>query len=176
MTPIGHALGLISDKRYAAFMEKQEAIAKEIARIRGTALPPSEGLNALLTDAGGAPIAHPIRMAELLRRPKVTYDALAPFDPSRLKLSRDIAEEAEIQIKYEGYIEKQQQELERAAKLENMRLPDGLDFAAMEGLRLEARQKLARIKPATVGQAGRISGVSPADIAVLLVYLEKKRR
>ncbi|HWP79401.1 MAG TPA: hypothetical protein VN446_02055, partial [Candidatus Acidoferrum sp.] len=91
-------------------------------------------------------------------------------------LSRDVAEEAEIQIKYEGYIEKQQQELDRAARLENMRLPEGLDFSAMEGLRLEARQKLARVKPATVGQAGRISGVSPADIAVLLVYLEKKRR
>jgi len=176
MTPIGHALGLISDERYAAFMEKQEAIATEIARIRRAALPPSEGLNALLTEAGGAPIAHPIRMAELLRRPKVTYEALAPFDPSRPELPRDIAEEAEIQIKYEGYIQKQQQELERAAKLENMRLPDGLDFSAMEGLRLEARQKLARVKPATVGQAGRISGVSPADIAVLLVYLEKKRR
>ena len=176
MTPIGHALGLISDERYAVFMEKQAAITAEIARIRGTALSPSEALNALLMEAGGAPIAHPLRMADLLRRPKVTYEALAPFDPSRPDLSRDIVEEAEIQIKYEGYIEKQQQELERAAKLENLRLPEGLDFIGMEGLRLEARQKLARVKPATVGQAGRISGVSPADIAVLLVYLEKKRR
>lgn len=176
LTPLGHEIGLISDQRYEAFLEKQRAIKEELHRLKKTSIPPSEGLNDKLRAIGSSPVNTGIRLAELLRRPHLTYDDLAPYDATRPLLPRDVREEVEIQIKYEGYLERQRRQALEAAKLEDRLLPQDTDYSALRGLRIEAQQKLNRIKPRTVGQAARISGVSPADISVLLIWLEQQGR
>ena len=176
LTPIGYELGLIGEERWRRFREKQALIEGEIARLRKTSAAPSEELNGLLVSRETAPITLSVRLAELLRRPQVGYADLAPFDPERPELPRDVWEEAEITIKYEGYIQKQQQQILKFQKLENKKLPQDLCYETLEGLRKEAAQKLSQLRPDSVGQASRISGVSPADINVLLIHLEKMRR
>ncbi len=169
----GRAVGLISDARYEAFLKKQAAVEAETERLKKVLLSPSDGLNAALTQAGTAPIAVGTHAAELLRRPQVSYALLAPFDPERPELPPDVTYEAEVRIKYDGYIRRQLAEAERMARLAEKKLPPDLDYETIRGLRIEARQKLNRIRPADIGQASRISGVSPADISVLLIYLKK---
>ena len=168
----GREAGLIPEERYAAFLARQEAIATEIKRLNRTTVSPSEELNALLTELGTAPLTSGMKLADLLRRPQVAYGMLAPYDPERPSLPDEVVYEAEVQIKYEGYIKRQLAEAARMAKLAEKKLPKDLDYSSLEGLRLEARQKLNKIKPADIGQASRISGVSPADVSVLLIYLK----
>ncbi len=176
LTPAGHALGLISDARYEAFLEKRAHIEAEIARLEETVLPPSAPVLAFLAAHGSSAIVTGITLSELLRRPELGYDMLAEIDPNRPKLSPAEAEQVEISVKYAGYIARQQKQVEQFARLERKRIPDWMDYQQLAGLRLEARQKLDAIRPKSVGQASRISGVSPADISVLLVYLEQMRR
>ena len=176
LTPLGYELGLISEERYRRFQEKQAKIRDELRRLKKTSIPPSAGLNTLLEQADSSPVSTGIRLAELLRRPRVTYDALAPFDGTRPPLPHDVTEEVEILIKYEGYLARQQRQAEEAARLEDRLLPPEADYLSMRGLRIEARQKLDRVRPRSIGQAARISGVSPADISVLLIWLEQHQR
>ena len=175
LTPTGHELGLIGKERWRRFREKQTLIEGEIARLRKTSAAPSEELNGLLVSRETAPITLSVRLAELLRRPQVGYADLAPFDPERPELPRDVWEEAEITIKYEGYIKKQLAQVEQMRRLENRALPADIDYRGIGGLRLEAAEKLGKIRPVNIGQASRISGVSPADISVLLIWLEQRR-
>lgn len=141
----------------------------------GVPPPPSEPLNALLVERGQSPLATGVRMSELIRRPRIGYADLAPFDRERPELSTAEAEECEIKIKYDGYIKRQQEQVEAMRTLEERPLPENLDYTSIEGLRLEAREKLQKIKPLSVGQAGRISGVTPADITVLLIWLAQHK-
>ena len=171
----GRRVGLISEERYAAFAARQKAIETEIARLEATAVPPSDALNEALTGAGTAPVVSGVRLAELLRRPQISYATLAPFDPDRPVLPGAVTYEAEVRIRYEGYIKRQKAEAERLSALAEKKLPPDLDYQTIGGLRLEARQKLNAVRPTDIGQASRISGVSPADVAVLLVYLKTKR-
>ena len=171
LTPIGRRVGLIDDERYARFLEKKAAVAGEIERLASTVLAPSDAVNAYLTSLGSAPISTGIRLCELLRRPEISYDAMAPLDPNRPPLARAVRLTAEIDIKYEGYIRREREEAERQKKLEDRRLPPDIDYGAVVGLRLESAEKLQRIRPLNIGQASRISGVNPADISVLLMYL-----
>ena len=173
LTPIGHRVGLIDEQRYAAFLEKKEAQEKECQRLEATFVSPQTA-NVLLEEIGEPPVASGVSLAELLRRPQISYAALAAIDPARPKLPRRVRMTVEVTVKYAGYIKRQIAEVERHAKMEDMRLPEGLDYAAIRGLRIEAAQKLSRMRPMTLGQASRISGVNPADISVLLVYLGKK--
>ena len=175
LTPIGYELGLIGEGRWRRFREKQALIEGEIARLRKTSAAPSEELNGLLVSRETAPITLSVRLAELLRRPQVGYADLAPFDPERPELPRDVWEEAEITIKYEGYIKKQLAQVAQMRRLENRALPADIDYRGIGGLRLEAAEKLGKIRPVNIGQASRISGVSPADISVLLIWLEQRR-
>ncbi len=174
LTPIGYEVGLISEKRYADFKAKQAAIAAEVERLTHTVVPPTAALNDCLAALAQPKAQTGFTLAELLRRPLITYDALAPFDFGRPALPAAVTECAEVIIKYEGYIKRQLREAARMEKLEEKKLPPDLDYAAIDGLRLEARQKLAAVMPLTLGQAARISGVSPADIGVLTVYLNRK--
>lgn len=171
LTPKGHKIGLISDERYAKFLAKKEAIEKEIARAKATVIPPSDEVNALLESVNSSPIKSGVHLSELIKRPELDYKILAPIDKDRPKLNKYVEEQAYIQIKYEGYIKKQLDQVEQFKKLENKKIPEGIDFSKIHGLRLEARQKLAKFKPHSIGQASRISGVSPSDINVLLIYL-----
>ena len=171
LTPIGRELGLIDDARWEHFRQKMQTIEAELDRLRRTTLPPSAELNGMLQAKGEAPITTGTRMAELLKRPKLGYRDLAPFDPNRPELSDAEAEECEIKIKYEGYLKRQQAQVEAMQALERKPLPPDLDYPAIDGLRLEAREKLAKIQPRNLGQAGRISGVTPADLTVLLIWL-----
>ncbi len=172
LTPIGYKFGLISEERYADFCRKRENIQSEIARIKAKSLAPSQVLAEILESAGSAPVKNGINMAELLRRPEITYEMLQAVDLHRPELTKAEAQAVEVEIKYEGYIKRQIDEAKRMARLEEKLLPDGIDYSSIEGLRLEARQKLSAVKPKNIGQASRISGVSPADVSVLLVYLE----
>ena len=171
LTEIGHSVGLIDEERYAKFVAKREAIASELERLNSTVLGASERVCEYLTGIGTAIIHTGTSLAELLRRPELTYEQLAPLDPDRKELDTTVIEQVEIEIKYEGYIERQRQQVEHFKKLERRRLPEDLDYTAIPSLRLEARQKLQKLRPENVGQASRISGVSPADISVLLVWL-----
>lgn len=174
LCPIGNRLGLISDGQLEAVRAKYAAVEKELARLEHTGVCASDALSAYLTSCDSAPVDGSARLADLIRRPNVSYLALAPFDPERPPLKKDAAEEVEIQLKYAGYLERQEKQLRQFVQEESRALPPNIDYAAIGGLRLEARQKLAEIRPLSIGQAGRISGVSPADIAVLLVWLEKE--
>lgn len=176
LTPIGHAVGLISDERYAKFQHKLELIDEEKKRAQNTVIHACEELNALLVSRETSPIDGGIRLSELLRRPQADYNLLAPFDPTRPNLPREIFEQVEIDIKYEGYIRRQQAQVAEMRRLEVKRIPADIDYSLLSGLRLEAVEKLSKIRPENVGQASRISGVSPADISVLLIHLEKDGR
>ncbi len=175
LTAIGSRVGLVSEERLAEVEEKYAAVRREIARLEHTGAPPSAELNAMLTSRGTAPVTNGAPLAELLRRPQLDYAALAPFDPERPALPRAVWESAEIRIKYDGYIRRQLRQVEEFSRLEGKRLPRDLDYAAVPGLRLEAREKLADVQPENFGQASRISGVSPADVAALMVFLEGKK-
>ncbi len=176
LTPKAYRAGLISEARYEAFLAKQQQIEAEILRLEKTSVPPSSKLSEIMEAAGCEPLKTGIRLADLLRRPQISYAALAPVDTTRPALSKPVWSEAEIRIKYEGYIERQKKAVEQFRKLENKALSEELDYMQMDGLCTEARQKLTKHRPKNVGQASRISGVSPADISVLLVYLEKGKR
>ena len=173
LTRIGGEIGLIPPERVQAVEEKYAQVRREVQRLEGSGIPASEELNAMLEGKGTAPVANSARLADLLRRPQVSYADIAPFDPERPELSLAVTDEVEIQIKYAGYLTRQEKQVEEFRKEEARLLPENLDYAAIPGLRLEAREKLADIRPVSIGQAGRISGVSPADIAVLLIYLEQ---
>ena len=173
LTRIGGQIGLIPPERVQAVEEKYAQVRREVQRLESSGVPASERLNAMLEGKGTAPVANSARLADLLRRPQVSYADIAPFDPERPELSLAVTDEVEIQIKYAGYLTRQEKQVEEFKKEEARLLPDDLDYEAIPGLRLEAREKLAAIRPVSIGQAGRISGVSPADIAVLLIYLEQ---
>ena len=173
LTRIGGEIGLIPPERVQAVEEKYAQVRREVQRLEGSGIPASEELNAMLERKGTATVANSARLADLLRRPQVSYADIAPFDPERPDLSLAVTDEVEIQIKYAGYLTRQEKQVEEFRKEEARLLPENLDYAAIPGLRLEAREKLAAIRPVSIGQAGRISGVSPADIAVLLIYLEQ---
>jgi len=172
---VGHAVGLVSDARYARVTEKYAAVEKEMKRLEGGGISPAPALDKLLTDRGEPAAKNGVRLADLLRRPGLSYGDLTPFDPERPALSPAITESVEICIKYAGYIARQTRQVEEMRRLEDKTLPPELEYVTMRGLRLEARQKLGRIRPLNLGQASRISGVSPADIAVLMIYLEHSR-
>ena len=175
LTEIGHRVGLIDDERYAEFCEKKRLIDEEIARINRTNIPPSDEVNRLLADCGSTPISTGIKLSELLRRPELSYAVLAAVDKERPALPSAVCRTVEISVKYEGYIKRELAEAERKQKLEEKPLPKELDYTTVLGLRLEAAEKLNKVRPASVGQASRISGVNPADISVLLIYLSSKR-
>lgn len=175
LTPLGHEIGLISDERYERFIEKRDMIQKEIKRLSDAVFPPSDGLQQYLTEIGSTPLRSGIKGAELVKRPQVSYDGLKPFDKTRPELPQVVCEQVEISIKYEGYIKRQAVQAEQFKKLEKRRIPSDIDYDDIDGLRIEARQKLIKIKPESLGQASRISGVSPADIAVLMIYLKTKK-
>ncbi len=173
LTRIGAEIGLISPERLAQVEEKYASIAREVRRLESNGVPASPELNAMLEEKGTAPVANSARLADLLRRPQISYADIAPFDPERPELSEAVAEEVEIQIKYAGYLARQEKQVAEFKKEESRRLPADLDYHSIVGLRLEAQEKLSQIRPMSIGQAGRISGVSPSDIAVLLIYLEQ---
>ena len=176
LSAIGLRIGLVSPERHRAVLEKYAAVKAEIERLERTHLAPSEELNALLAARGTAPLLAGASLADLIRRPQLSYGDLAPFDPERPALPRAVAEEAGIKLKYEGYIRRQLKQVEEFSRMEERPIPADIDYDAIPGLRLEAREKLKRIRPENFGRAGRISGVSPADVSVLLVWLEKERR
>lgn len=175
LTPFGYEIGLISEERYAEFLEKWKLIEKEIERTNTTFIGPSSGINELLRERGTAEISSGARLSELIKRPQLDYLSLAPYDKERPALSSDIQEEVEITLKYEGYISRQMATINEMNRLEAKVLPKGLDYSEIKGLRLEAREKLNKVKPLNVGQASRISGVNPADISVLLIFLEQNK-
>lgn len=176
LTPIGHEIGLISEERYEALREKERLVAAEIERVQGVTMGPSEPVVALLERYNTAPIKNGARLSDLIKRPQLTYDALAEIDPERPELPADVREQVNIQIKYAGYIDQQLKQVEQFKKLEGRLLPMDLDYETIQGLRLEARQKLNLVRPQNLGQASRITGVSPADISVLLIYMEQMKR
>ena len=172
LTRRGYDIGLVSEERLRAVEEKYAAVDREIRRLTHTGASPSPALSAFLAERGTADVTDGCPLAALLRRPQLHYDDLAPFDPTRPDLPADVREQVEIRVKYEGYIQRQQKQVEEFRRMESHRLPPGLDYASIQGLRLEAREKLAAVQPLDLGQAARISGVSPADIAALMIYLE----
>ena len=174
LCPVGHEIGLVSDERYRRVLEKYAAVDKEVKRLMSTGVAPSETLNAMLTERGESPARDGARLADLLRRPRVGYADLAPFDPDRPHLRSEVTEQVEIALKYEGYIARQQRQVEEMRKLETRPLPPDLNYMEISVLRLEARQKLQQIRPLSLGQASRISGVSPADVAALMIWLEHR--
>ena len=173
LTAIGHRIGLVNEDRLAAVEAKYAAVAQEIRRLEHTGIPGSEALNALLMERGTTPVNDGCRLIDLLRRPQISYDDLRPFDPAPQELAADVVEQVEITVKYEGYIQRQQNQVAEFERLEQRLLPEDLDYDHIQGLRLEAREKLSAIRPRSLGQAGRISGVSPADMAALMIYLGK---
>ncbi len=175
LTEIGYNIGLISEERYKKFLEKKEKIIKEIERIKTTVIKPTEEVNAFLEKNNTSRITNGVKLADLLKRSELTYRKLAEIDKNRSILPEEVEEEVGIQIKYEGYIKLQEEQVEKFKKLEEKILPTDIEYSKIKGLRLEARQKLDKIKPNSVGQASRISGVSPADISVLLIYLEQMK-
>ena len=173
LMPIGHKLGLINDDTYSAYLKREEQKNAEIGRLNTVFLAPGEEINALLESAGTAPLSTGIRLSELIKRPQVSYDMLAPFDKERPPLSHSVREKVEVEIKYEGYIARQKAQVNEMLRLEGKKIPENIDYNDVYGLRLEAREKLDKVRPADIGQASRISGVSPADVSVLLIYLSK---
>ncbi|WP_314590216.1 tRNA uridine-5-carboxymethylaminomethyl(34) synthesis enzyme MnmG [Paenibacillus terrigena] len=176
LTPIGHEIGLITEERYAKFMHKREMVEIEIERLRTTKIRPDEQVQAMLASVGSAPLTNGVDILTLLRRPEVTYAHIEPISPSSHELTEEMKEQVEIQIKYSGYIEKQLLQVERLQKMEKKKIPDDIDYTDIHGIATEAKQKLNKIRPISIGQASRISGVTPADISILLVYLEHYNR
>ena len=171
LTEKGHEYGLITDERYAKFCEKKKAIEDEIARVMKINLGPTPEVNSLLESYGSTPLNNGIKMADVIKRPEMDYDKLAPIDFNRPELPDDVREQVNIQIKYEGYITRQQHQVQQFKKLEARKIPEDIDYEQVMGLRIEARQKLEAVRPVNIGQASRISGVSPADVNMLLVHL-----
>lgn len=172
LTPLGHEIGLIDEKRYRLFVEKEEKIAAEKERIYKTVIPPSRETLEFLEKHNSAPVKSGVKLYELLRRPELTYELLSEIDTERPSLSREVWEQASLQIKYEGYIKQQENQVEQFKKLEKRLLPENIDYSLVRGLRIEAAQKLSDIRPLSLGHASRIAGVSPADISVLMIYLQ----
>ena len=172
---IGHRIGLVSAERLQAVEEKYAAVEQEVKRLTHTGVAGSDALNALLVQRGTAPVADGARLIDLLRRPQVSYDDLRPFDPGAPALDKAVREQVEITVKYEGYIRRQQRQVEEFEQLEKHALPDDMDYSDIQGLRLEAREKLSAVRPLNLGQASRISGVSPADIGALMIWLQSRR-
>ena len=170
---LGYRVGLVSEERMRAVEEKYAAVEREAKRLEHTGAAPSPQLDEMLAARGEPPCPHGARLADLLRRPRVTYTDLTPFDPDRPKISTEVAQQVEISVKYQGYIERQRRQVAEMAKLESRAIPPNTDYNAIQGLRLEARQKLSDIQPLNLGQAGRISGVSPADLAALMIWLDR---
>ena len=173
LTAIGHELGLVSDARLAAVEEKYAAVRREIRRITGRGVPPTPELNAFLQERGTTPVSDGAPLIALLRRPQIHYGDLRRFDPEMPDLPDDVTEQVEISVKYEGYIQRQMQDVKELRRMESRPIPEDVDYRNIQGLRLEAREKLEQVRPLNIGQAGRISGVSPADVAALLIRLEK---
>lgn len=176
LTPLGHKIGLISDERYAKYLKRQELKKEELKRLKNTVISPDDEVNKILVSRETSEITTGVRLIELMKRPQLGYDALKSIDKTRPELDPNIFEQVEIEIKYEGYIQKQLKQVEQMKKLEVKQLPNDFDYNEIEGLRLEAREKLNKIKPLNIGQASRISGVSPADISVLLIWLAQNNR
>lgn len=175
LTKIGYEVGLIEEERYQKLLKKERMIEEEIKRVEHTNLGNSEEVQNLLKSYGSTPLVSGTSLAELIRRPELSYDAIEPIDKYRKTLPYDVQEQVNINIKYEGYIKRQMKQVEQFKKLEKKRIPENLDYNSVKSLRIEAKQKLTEIRPSSIGQASRISGVSPADISVLLVYLESMR-
>ena len=173
LTEIGYKAGLISQERYDKFLEKLRLIDEERERIENLSIPKTPEIDAMLVSRETTPLEKGMKMIDILRRPQVDYEALAPFDKERPDLPYEVFEQVEIDIKYDGYIKRQLMQIKELKRLEVKRLPKDIDYAKITGLRLEAIEKLGKVRPETVGQASRISGVSPADISVLLIYLER---
>lgn len=173
LTPSGYEIGLIDEERYQKFLNKQQLIKEEMKRVEETTIHISDELQTLLVSRGTSPLDKGIKLAELIKRPQLSYEILTPFDTERPDLPKEIFEQVEIELKYDGYIRRQQAQIKEMRRLEVKIIPDDLDYMQLDGLRLEAREKLSKIRPHSVGQASRISGVSPADISVLLIYLSK---
>ncbi|MBO4734336.1 MAG: tRNA uridine-5-carboxymethylaminomethyl(34) synthesis enzyme MnmG, partial [Clostridia bacterium] len=171
LMPTGHEIGLIDDTTYGEMLRETELKESEIKRVNGVFLPPTEALNELLVRLGTATVSSGINLAVLIKRPEISYKDLAPFDKDRPVLPDRVCEKVEIEIKYEGYIARQAKQVEEMKRLESRVIPDDIDYNSIHGLRLEAREKLTKIRPENIGRAARISGVSPADISVLLVWL-----
>ncbi|MDY4812890.1 MAG: tRNA uridine-5-carboxymethylaminomethyl(34) synthesis enzyme MnmG, partial [Ruminococcus sp.] len=175
LTPLGREIGLISDHRWERYLKKQELKKEEYKRIKNTVFAPTDELNDILVSRETSPVETGIRMIDLLKRPQINYECLTPVDVDRPNIDRNIFEQVEIEIKYQGYINKQLEQVEKMRKLEKKKLPENVDYTTVTGLRLEAQEKLNKVKPENIGQASRISGVSPADISVLLIWLSQKR-
>ena len=175
LMPTGHEIGLLNENEYQKFLIRKEQKEKEIERINATFLPPSDALNKLLTKRGTAPLTGGANLADLIKRPQLSYECLAPFDKLREKLPYAVCQKVETEIKYEGYIKRQLAEVNEMLRLEKKIIPENIDYDAVYGLRLEAKEKLKKIAPKNIGQASRISGVSPADISVLLIYLSREK-
>ncbi len=174
LIPVGHEIGLISDERYERYLENKRLLDEETERIKKATVYPSEELNNMLSDRGTSPITQGVKFIELLKRPQVAYSDIAEFDDNAPVLKQDIIDKLEINIKYEGYIKTQSEKIEHMKKLEYIKLPTDIDYKTISGLRLEAQEKLNKHKPLNIGQAGRISGVNPADVSVLLIWLGKR--
>jgi tRNA uridine 5-carboxymethylaminomethyl modification enzyme len=175
LTPIGRKLGLIGDARWARFQRKEEQKAAEFKRAQKTVLPPSEALNALLVPHETSPVTTGVRLADLLKRPQINYEILTSVDIDRPDYPDDVFENVEIELKYEGYIKRQKADIAEMRRLEGRLLPQELDYTTITGLRSEAQEKLNKVQPSNIGQASRISGVSPADVSVLLIWLTKEK-
>ena len=174
LTDIGREIGLVGDEKYARFVKKREQIEAECRRVQATSVPLSDELQALLVSRETSPLKSGVKLEELLKRPQLDYACLAPFDPTRPDYPPEVFEQVEIELKYEGYIKRQQAQIREMRRLESKQIPEDICYDKIDGLRLEAREKLGKIRPQNVGQASRISGVSPADISVLLIYLAKE--
>ncbi|ADL08988.1 tRNA uridine-5-carboxymethylaminomethyl(34) synthesis enzyme MnmG [Thermosediminibacter oceani] len=176
LTEIGYRVGLISEERYERFLKKKKMIEEEIERLRSTKITPTAEVNKALEEIGTAPLATPATLEDILKRPEIDYAALKALDPERPELPPEVIEQVEIMTAYDGYIKRQLKQVENFRKMENKRIPDDIDYDKIHGLRTEAREKLKKIRPASIGQASRISGVNPADITILLIYLESEKR
>jgi len=173
LTEIGHKIGMISDERYERFLAKKAAVEAEKERLQSIILKPSEEVQSVIRENGGTELKDGIRAADLLKRPEMSYVHIQQLAPSEIELDDEVMEQVEIQIKYEGYIAKSLQQVDRLKKMENKRIPEDIDYDAIGSLATEARQKLKQVRPLSVAQASRISGVNPADVSILLVYLEQ---
>ena len=176
LTEIGYRAGLISEERYQSVLEKERQIQDEIVRVEHVNIGTGKKVQELLEQAKSTPLNSGSTLAELIRRPELNYDLLAPLDPERPMLARGVAEQVNINIKYEGYIKRQLKQVEQFKKMEKKRIPEDFSYEEVPSLRIEARQKLEQYRPVSIGQASRISGVSPADISVLLVFMEQQKR
>ena len=172
LTPLGYEIGLISEERYNKFLVKRQQIKDEMQRVSALSIPLSDKLQQMLVSRGTAELKTGCKMIELLKRPQITYDDLAPFDPERPDLPDEVFEQVQISVKYEGYIKKQQAQINEMRRIECKKIPDDIDYKQLKGLRLEAVEKLDKIRPQNLGQASRISGVNPADITALNIILE----